>query len=65
MNFIDKKISVQRAISILGKNEIIVDEQEANIILDFLYLIAKNCNKSTNSKKIRSLRRIRTGEKMP
>ncbi len=65
MNFIDKKISVQRAISILEKNEIIVDEQEANIILDFLYLIAKNYNKSTKSKKIRSFRRFRTGEKAP
>lgn len=65
MNFIDKKISVQRAISILEKNEIIVDEQEANIILDFLYLIAKNYNKSTKSKKIRSLRRFRTVEKTP
>lgn len=63
MNFIDKKISVQHAISILEKNEIIVDEQEGNIILDFLYLIAKNCNKSIQSKKIRSLRRFRTVEK--
>jgi len=65
MNFIDKKISVHCAISILAKNEIIVDEQEADIILDFLYLIAKNCNKSTNSKKFRSLRRFRTVEKTP
>lgn len=64
MNFTEEKISVQRAISNLEKNEIIVDEQEANIILDFLYLIAKNCNKSTKSKKIICLRRLRAVEKM-
>lgn len=45
MNFIERKISVKRAISILAKNGIVVDEREADVILDFLYLVAKNYNK--------------------
>lgn len=35
MNFIERKISVKRAISILAKNGIVVDEREADVILDF------------------------------
>lgn len=46
MNFIERKISVKRAISILAKNGVAVDEREADIILDFLYLIAKNYGKN-------------------
>lgn len=42
MNFIDKKISVKRAIAILAKNGIQVDDDDAAVILDFLYLMAKN-----------------------
>lgn len=42
MNFIERTISVKRAISILAKSGIEVDEKEADVILDFLYLIAKN-----------------------
>lgn len=45
MNFIERKISVKRAISVLAKNGIEVDDSEASIILDFLYLIAKNYRK--------------------
>lgn len=41
MNYIDKRVSVKRAISMLAKNGIQVDEKEASIILDFLYLMAK------------------------
>lgn len=46
MNFIDKKVSVKRAVAILAKKGIKVDDGEANVILDFLYLITKNYNKS-------------------
>ena len=42
MNFIDKKISVGRAIAILAKSGIEVDDDEARVIVDFLYLMAKN-----------------------
>lgn len=45
MNFIERKISVKQAISILSKCGIEVDNREANIILDFLYLMAKNYSK--------------------
>lgn len=46
MNFSDKKVSVKTSIAILAKNGIQVDEEEAAIILDFLYLIAKNHKRS-------------------
>jgi len=42
MNYIDKKVSVKRAIAILSKNGIQVDDKEASTIIDFLYLMAKN-----------------------
>ena len=45
MNFVERKISVKRTISILSKNGVEVDEQEAGVILDFLYLVAKNYGK--------------------
>lgn len=51
MNFIDKKVSVKRAISILAKNGVQVDGDEATVILDFLYLLAKNYNKPETEKK--------------
>jgi hypothetical protein len=52
MNFIDKRISVKRAASILIKNGIRVDDSEASIIIDFLYLIAKNYNKCESKQNI-------------
>ncbi|SDP94735.1 hypothetical protein SAMN05428975_3985 [Mucilaginibacter sp. OK268] len=45
MNFIERKVSVKRAIFVLAKNGIEVDDSEASVILDFLYLIAKNYSK--------------------
>jgi predicted amino acid-binding ACT domain protein len=45
MNFIDKKTSVKQAMSILAKNGIQVNDTEASVILEFLYIIAKNYNK--------------------
>ena len=64
MNFIDKKITVNQAITILAKNNIDADENDAIVILDFLYLIAKNTNK-VEGKTSESLRTNRTPKKAP
>jgi hypothetical protein len=48
MNFVDKKISVKRAIALLAKNGIQVDDNEATVILNFLYLIAKTYQYDSN-----------------
>jgi hypothetical protein len=48
MNFIDKKVSVKKAIAILARNGIQVNEEEAVSIIDFLYLMAKNYKISPN-----------------
>lgn len=50
MNFTDKKVSVKRTIMILAKNGIKVDDKEATVILDFLYLMAKNNKKQREEK---------------
>lgn len=50
MNFTDKKVSVRRAIAILAKNGIEVDDDEATVIVDFLYLMAKNHKKDGKEK---------------
>nr|WP_067062636.1 hypothetical protein [Mucilaginibacter sp. L294] len=41
MNFLDKKIAVKRTVILLAKNGIQVDDNEAIVILNFLYLVAK------------------------
>lgn len=46
MNYIDDRVSVKQAIKILARNGILVNENEANTILDFLYLMAKTYNKN-------------------
>lgn len=65
MNFIDKKVSDKRAIPILAKNGIQVTEEEASVILDFLYLVAKSYNKPEKAQEAESLMRNRTLEKRP
>lgn len=45
MSFINKNISIEQGIALLAKNGIQVDQDEMTIILDFLYLIAKNYKK--------------------
>ncbi len=40
-SFSTKKVSVKQAIKVLERNGILVNEEKAEIILDFLYLIAK------------------------
>lgn len=51
-SFTDRKISLKRAISLLAKNNIEVSDSEAAVILDFLYLIARNFNKQKAPKKV-------------
>ncbi|MCQ9634206.1 PTS sugar transporter subunit IIBC [Chryseobacterium sp. WG23] len=50
MNFIDKNVSVEQAIIILAKTGIQVNEKEAKIILELLYLVSKNYNKPKEKK---------------
>jgi hypothetical protein len=42
--FSSRKISVDQVVRVLGRNGIRVNKEEAEIILDFLYLIAKTYN---------------------
>jgi hypothetical protein len=46
MKFQEKKVSVKSAITILAKNKIEVNANEAIVILDLLYLIAKTYKKT-------------------
>lgn len=50
MNFIDRNVSVEQSIIILAKNGVQVNEKEAKNILELLYLVAKNYNKSKEKK---------------
>lgn len=45
MNFIDRKISGGKAIALLTRKSINVSDEEAEEILNFLYLMAKIHNK--------------------
>ena len=58
-SFADRKVSLKRANSILDKNNIEVNDNEAGIILDFLYLVARNCNGQKLYKSGRTLKRNR------
>ena len=50
MNFIEKNVSVEKAVIILSKNGIQVNEKEAKIILELLYLVSKNYDKPREKK---------------
>lgn len=50
MNFIEKNVSVEKAIAILSKSGIQVNEDEAKIILELLYLVSKNYDKPREKK---------------
>lgn len=50
MNFIDRNVSSQQAIIILAKNGVQVNEKEAKIILELLYLVSKSYNKPKEKK---------------
>lgn len=64
MNFIDKKVSVQQTIEILAHHGIHVDDDEAAVILDFLYLISKNHREIKEDENTGTLKGNRTSEKM-
>ena len=59
-NFRVRNISSKRAVQILAKNNIEINDSEAAIILDCLYQIAQNHNKHEAYNKIETLRRNRT-----
>lgn len=46
--FVEKKVSTKQAVAILEKNGIKAGEDEAAIILNFLYMIAKVHSKPKN-----------------
>jgi len=50
MNFIEKNVSVEKAVIILSKNRIKVDEKEAKVILELLCLVSKNYDKPKDKK---------------
>lgn len=55
-NFTDRKRSLKRAVAILAKNNIEVNDSEAAIILDFLYHVAQNYNKRRGHQKTGNLK---------
>lgn len=64
MNFIDKKVSVQQTIETLARKGIHVDDEEAVVILDFLYLMSKNHKEIEEDENTGTLIRIRTSEEI-
>jgi hypothetical protein len=61
----EKKIAIYKAITILAKDNIQVDEDEAAIILNFLYHIAKMYSKAKTIKTAGTIRKHRTAKKLP
>ena len=59
-NFRVRNISLKRAVEILAKNNIEVNDRETAIILDFLYHMAQSHNKHEAHKKSVTLKRNRT-----
>lgn len=64
MNFIDKKVSAKQIIEILESQGIHMDDQEATVILDFLYLMAKNHREIGEDEYTKTLTGIRTSKEM-
>ena len=63
MNYIEKRIFTNKAMMMLAKNGIHVNEEETVTILDFLYLMAKYYSVDLCNLDAESLRRNRTMEK--
>ncbi len=53
--FSARKVSVDQAVRLLGRNGIRVNKERAEIILDFLYLIAKTYNTKKGHNNCREL----------
>ncbi|WP_407484591.1 PTS sugar transporter subunit IIBC [Elizabethkingia miricola] len=64
MNFNNKKVSVKKVTAVLAKNDIQVNDDEAAVILDFLYLMAKNYKEAKEEQNLESLGRNRTLKKL-
>ncbi len=64
MNFIYKKVSTKQTIDILAQHDIHVNDDEAAVVLDFLYLMSKNYREPQEDEKVRTLTVNRTSEKM-
>ena len=64
MNFIDKKVSVRQTIEALAHQGIHVDDEEAAVILDFLYLMSKNHKEIEEEENTGTLTGIRTSEEI-
>jgi hypothetical protein len=64
-NFTDRRVSVNRAITILAKNGVQVDENEATVILNFLYHIAKTYGKLNVDQKQDDLKWASNHKKVP
>lgn len=64
MNFIYKKVSTKQTIDILAQHDIHVNDDEAAVVLDFLYLMSKNYRETQEDEKVRTLTVNRTSEKM-
>ncbi len=62
-HFKDRRVSVKKVVATLAQNNINVDEDDAAIILDFLYLIAKFARQSDAKQSEMSLRGNRTAKK--
>ncbi len=52
MDFIDRKVSSGKAIGLLARNGIEVNDEEAAVILNFLYLMAKIHNRKMSLKDV-------------
>jgi len=60
-----KRVSLNRAIWLLAKNNIEVDENECVLMLNFLYHIATSYKNSVMINKKQTLTKHRTTEKLP
>lgn len=64
MNFTDKKVSIKQAMEILAHHGIHLDEDEADVILDFLYLMSKNYKETKDDENAGALTGNRTPQKI-
>ena len=61
-HFKDRNVSIKKAVYILAQNNIDVDEDEATIILDFLYLVAKFCKRPEDKMTPNTISKNRTAK---
>jgi hypothetical protein len=64
-SFKERKVSIKKAICILAQNSINIDNDEATVILNFLYVIAKSTQLQKVAPDLNNLNRKSNSEKMP